>query len=391
MLRRFACYFALILSVALPANAFETRATAAYVIDQTTGTVLLSKNADEALPPASMSKLMTLYMAFEAIADGRLRLDEELLVSQHAMDYGGSTLFLRRGERVKVEDLIRGIIVLSGNDACAVIAEALSRDGTEAGFAQMMTERARGLGMNNSTFANSNGWPNPGQRMSMKDLAILADRLLKDFPTYYPLFSQKEFMFDPKESENRLNRNPLLGLGIGADGLKTGHTQEAGYGLVGSAKQGDRRIIFVITGLNSAAGRAEESEKIVNWAFRQFAQKEIAKAGSLIAEAEVWNGADTSVNLVPANDLSLLIPVLGGNKIDAEVHYNGPIQAPIKAGDPLGELVVALDGLPETRLPLVAANDVAKGGFMAKMRTATGVLIKQVASTPAPIVAPTAN
>jgi len=361
------------------AYGFETRATAAYVVDQTTGTVLLNKNADAPLPPASMSKLMTLYMAFEAIADGRLRLDEKLLVSKHAMDYGGSTLFLKAGERVSVEDLIRGIIVLSGNDACAVIAEALSVDGTEAGFARMMTEKARLMGMPNSTFANSNGWPAAGHRMSMKDLAVLADKLIKDYPTYYPLFAQKEFMFDETESQNRFNRNPLLGLGIGADGLKTGHTQEAGYGLTGSAKQGDRRIIFVLTGLQTTQQRAEEAEKIVNWAFRQFVQKDVVKAGTVLASAEVWNGASDSVSLVPAADLSLLVPALEQDQLDATVSYKGPFEAPITAGSQLGELVITIDGLPETSIPLVAANDVPVGGFIPRMRTATTVLMRQFA------------
>ncbi|WP_420860448.1 D-alanyl-D-alanine carboxypeptidase family protein [Algirhabdus cladophorae] len=358
-------------------QAFETRASAAYVVDQTTGTVLLNKNADTPLPPASMSKLMTLYMAFEAIADGRLRLDERLLVSKHAMDYGGSTLFLKAGERVTVEELIRGIIVLSGNDACAVIAEALSVDGTEAGFARMMTEKAVSMGMTQSTFANSNGWPAAGHRMSMKDLAVLADKLIKDYPTYYPLFAQKEFMFDETESQNRFNRNPLLGLGIGADGLKTGHTQEAGYGLTGSAKQGDRRIIFVLTGLQTADARAEEAEKIVNWAFRQFVQKDVVKAGTAIASAEVWNGATDTVGLVPASDLSLLVPALQKDTLEATVSYKGPFEAPIAAGDALGELVISIDGLPETRVPLVAASDVARGGFVPRMRTATSVLMRQ--------------
>ena len=356
---------------------FETRATAAYVIDQTTGTVLLSKNADAPLPPASMSKLMTLYMAFEAIADGRLRIDESLLVSQHAMSYTGSTLFLKAGERVKVEDLLRGIIVLSGNDACAVIAEALSVDGTEAGFARMMTEKAKSMGMNNSTFANSNGWPAAGHRMSMKDLALLADKLIKDYPTYYPLFAQKEFMFDEKESQNRFNRNPLLGLGIGADGLKTGHTQEAGYGLVGSAKQGDRRVIFVITGLDSARARAEEAEKVVSWAYRQFVQKDVVKAGKTIAQAEVWNGAKDTVGLAPATDLSLLVPALAGDQVEASIVYKGPFEAPIAQGTPMGELIIALDGLPETRIPLVAAETVETGGFLPRMRTATTALMRQ--------------
>lgn len=239
----------------------------AYVLDQTTGTVLMSKNAEEPLPPASMSKLMTLYVAFEAIRDGRLTLDERLPVSQHAMNYGGSTMFLNTQDRPRVEDLLRGIIVLSGNDACAVIAEALSPDGTEAGFARYMTRRAQDMGMDNSTFANSNGWPAAGHRMSVKDLAILAQRLIEDFPEYYPLFAETQFTFDGRAPSNVNNRNPLLKLGIGADGLKTGHTTEAGYGLVGSAKQGDRRVIFVMSGLNSTAQRAEEAEAFVNWSF----------------------------------------------------------------------------------------------------------------------------
>ena len=258
-------FFIAVLTALLPltavAQAFDTRATAAYVIDQTTGTTLLSKDADTPLPPASMSKLMTIYMAFEAVADGRLRIDEKLLVSQHAMNYGGSTMFLRAGERISVEDLLRGVIVLSGNDASAVLAEAISIDGTEAGFARMMTNRAREMGMMNSTFVNANGWPAAGHRMSMKDLGILANRLIADFPTYYPLFAEQEFAFDGRAPSNSQNRNPLLGLGIGADGLKTGHTSEAGYGLVGSAKQGDRRIIFVITGFDSAIARAQEAEQ----------------------------------------------------------------------------------------------------------------------------------
>ncbi|WP_286758908.1 D-alanyl-D-alanine carboxypeptidase family protein, partial [Sulfitobacter sp. UBA1132] len=256
MIRIFAATIATLL-LALPAHAFETQARAAYVVDQTTGTVLLTKNADEPLPPASMSKLMTLYMAFEAIergkSNGGLDLTEELPVSQHAMSYGGSTMFLDTTDRVKVEDLLRGIIVLSGNDACAVIAEALSPDGSEAGFARLMTQRAQQMGMTNSTFANSNGWPAAGHRMSLRDLGLLATRLIEDYPQYYPMFSQREFLFDGRAPQNKTNRNPLLGLGIGADGLKTGHTEEAGYGLVGSAKQGDRRVVFVLSGLESAA------------------------------------------------------------------------------------------------------------------------------------------
>jgi serine-type D-Ala-D-Ala carboxypeptidase (penicillin-binding protein 5/6) len=374
------CLMLSLLPLTALAQAFETRATAAYVLDQGTGTVLLSKEANTPLPPASMSKLMTVYMAFEAIVDGRLRIDEKLLVSQHAMNYGGSTMFLKAGERVSVEDLLRGVIVLSGNDASAVLAEALSRDGSEAGFARMMTARAQDMGMVNSSFANSNGWPATGQRMSMADLGILANRLITDFPTYYPLFSETAFLFDGRAPANSQNRNTLLNLGIGADGLKTGHTSEAGYGLVGSAKQGERRVIFVITGLNSSNERTEEAERIVNWAFRQFAQKDVARAGTKLAEATVWRGDAPTVGLTLAEDLSMLVPTLGSNNgLDAEIVYSGPIAAPITAGQKIGELVITLDGLPEARLPLVADSDVARGGFAIRLRTAAQVIWQKFA------------
>ncbi len=357
------------------AQAFETQAGAAFVLDQTTGTVLLDKNADAPLPPASMSKLMTLYMAFEAIASGRLRIDQELPVSELAASYGGSSMFLDTTDRVKVEDLLRGVIVLSGNDASAVLAEALSPDGTEAGFARMMTERGRKMGMTNSTFANSNGWPAPTHRMSMHDLGILASQLIKDFPTFYPMFAEQEFEFDGRVPSNSQNRNPILGLGIGADGLKTGHTTEAGYGLVGSAKQGDRRIIFVISGLDSTEARRVEAERIVNWAFRQFAQRDIGKTGDRIAEAEVWMGERNRVGLVLGSDVSLLMPALATGELAAEVVYQGPIEAPIAAGQELAELVIARDGMPDTKVPLVAEAAVPRGGFMPRVKVAAMVLL----------------
>jgi D-alanyl-D-alanine carboxypeptidase (penicillin-binding protein 5/6) len=373
---------AFLLTAALPVNAFETSATAAYVYDLTTGTVLLSKNANEPLPPASMSKLMTLYVTFEAIKRGQLRMTDELAVSSHANSYGGSTLFLRTGERVSVEDLVRGVIVLSGNDACVVIAEALSPDGSEKGFAKMMTVRARELGMKNSTFINSNGWPATGHSMSMKDLGILATRLIEDFPEFYPMFAETEFLFDANESANRYNRNPLLKLGIGADGLKTGHTKEAGYGLTGSAQQDNRRIVFVVSGLESAANRAQETEAIVNWAFRQFVERTLAKQGQRITAASVWEGGEPTVGLVPAKDISILLPVISNKSVTAEVVYTGPIHAPIIAGTPLAELVLQPEGLPEQRFVLVAENDVVHGGFLAKISTAAKALISQIKNKP---------
>ena len=380
--RRIVSSIVLGLALANPVQAFDTGAKAAFVFDMTTGTVLLDRNADTPLPPASMSKLMTLYVAFEAIRDGRLSLDERLPVSRHAMSYGGSTMFLDTTDRVRVEDLLRGIIVLSGNDACAVIAEALSPDGSEAGFATFMTQRAQQMGMTNSTFKNSNGWPAPGHEMSMRDLALLARHIITDFPDFYPMFSETEFQFDGRAPRNSQNRNPLLSLGVGADGLKTGHTQQAGYGLTGSAKQGDRRVVFVLSGLESAQARARESEAVVNWAFRQFARKSVVKAGEEVARAPIWMGEADSVGLTPAEDVSTLMPVLGSSDLKAEVVFTGPVRAPVKKGDQIAELVFAPEGLPETRVPLVAAEDVAKGGFTARLRTVSGLLLTRLQQGP---------
>ena len=360
------------------ASAFDTRAQAAYVLDQTTGTVLLKKRAEIALPPASMSKLMTLFLAFEALGDGRLLWDETLPVSQHAMNYGGSTMFLDTTDRVTVKDLVRGIIVLSGNDACAVIAEALSIDGTEAGFAHMMTARAKKLGMNNSIFANSNGWPHPGQRMSMEDLGILADEIITNFPELYTLFAEKEFKFDGRSTSNTLNRNPLLSMGIGADGLKTGHTSEAGYGLVGSARQGERRIIFVITGLESAKARADEAARIITWAFRQFSKKTISLADPTLAQASVWMGSSRTVGLKMREPLQILAPATDSYEITSKISYAGPLQAPISKGDVVAELIVSVNDVFETRAPLIAATSVPLGGLLTKLRTVAIILLRTI-------------
>jgi D-alanyl-D-alanine carboxypeptidase (penicillin-binding protein 5/6) len=236
--------------------------------------------------------------------------------------------------------------------------------------------------MTNSVFQNASGWPAAGHVMSMRDLALLARRLIEDFPEFYPMFAETEFRFDGRAPANTQNRNPLLGLGVGADGLKTGHTREAGYGLVGSAVQGDRRVIFAITGLDSAADRARESEAIVNWAFRQFAQKSLARAGEVVAEAEVWMGDVPRVGLTPAEDLDTLLPILGADQITGEVVYTGPVRAPVAKGDVLAELVFSPEGLPETRVPLVAASDVAPGGFVTRLRTVSGLLLTRLREGP---------
>jgi len=380
MLYRLILIFATLL--ALPAQAFDTRATAAWVFDETTQTVLLAKNADQPLPPASMSKLMTLNMLFEALQDGRVTMDTTFAVSTKARSMGGSTMFLNEQDRPTVRDLIHGIIINSGNDACVVVAEGLA--GTEEAFAAQMTERAKTLGMTQSTFANASGWPDPNHRMSMHDLGVIARRLIEEFPEEYAIFRETEFNYANRSEANRFNRNPLLKLNIGADGLKTGHTSEAGYGLVGSAVQGNRRVIFVITGLESDTARAEEAERIVNWAFRQFVLKTVAKAGLRVAEAPVWMGRDSTVGLVPAKDVVLLVPASVQDGISAEVSFTGPLAAPLIAGQPVAELIIHVPDLPDARSPLVTEAAVNRAGFAGRLTTAAQVLYQRfLAKAPA--------
>ncbi len=364
------------LLAALPARAFDTLARAAWVYDVTTDTVLLAKNADEPRPPASMSKLMTLDLLFEALKDGRVRLDETFAVSSRARAMGGSTMFLNENDRPMVEELIKGIVVNSGNDACVVVAEGLA--GSEEEFAKKMNERARAIGLTNSTFANASGWPHPNQRMSVHDLGRLAIRLIREFPEYYGYFALTEFEHDGRAPDNRFNRNPLLAMGIGADGLKTGHTAEAGYGLVGSAVQGGRRIVFVVSGLKDDKERAEESQRIVSWAFREFALTTVADRNTRIADATVWLGQISRVGLVSEKDVTVLLPSLARDGLKAEVVYNGPVEAPIAAGQRLADLVIEVPGMAPVTVPLVAEQAVAKGGFATHLRTAFGRLATRV-------------
>ena len=347
--------------------AFETSAKAAYIIDLKTNAVLLSKNPDEPMPPASLSKLMTLNMVFEALEDGRLSLDDKLPVSRHAEKYKGSTMFLTTRHRPTVKELIMGVVVLSGNDASAVLAEALSPDGTENGFANLMTRRAKQLGMNNSTFGNSNGWPHPKQLMSAKDLAIIAARIINEFPEYYTYFAQREFTYD---NITQPNRNPLLKLGLGADGLKTGWTQRAGYGIVGSALQDGRRVVFVLTGIKSPKTRASEAEKINNWVFRQFTEKKLFSAGDLLHMAPVHLGKKNLVRITVKDDLMGLVPSMMDGEIKAEIIYKSPIKAPITEGQEIGEIIITIPSLVSFSKPIIAAESIEDGGFLARLQFA---------------------
>ncbi len=343
--------------------AFETIGKSAYVIDVNTGTVLYAKDADRPIPPASMSKLMTLNMLFEAIDVGRVTMDTEFSVSQKAHLMGGSKMFLREGERVTVKNLIQGIIVQSGNDACVVVAEGLA--GSEAEFARKMTVRAQKLGMTNSTFANSTGWPDPNQRMSAKDLVLLATRLLTEFPEYYGFFSQASFTW---AEITQKNRNPLLKQGIGADGLKTGHTQEAGYGLVGSAVQGDRRVTFMITGMQSSADRSTEGARVANWAFRNFLKKSLYEKDAVIGTADVWLGKTKTVGLYSPADIIALLPYDALDDYNVTIKYNGPIEAPIAKDAQIATLIVEAKGMAATKYPLYAKKAVGKAGLFARMK-----------------------
>lgn len=356
--------------------AFETVAKSAIIFDTNSKLVLMQKNADLALPPASMSKLMTLNMVFEALEDGRLRLDDTLPVSKLAEKYGGSTMFLTTQDTVTVEELIRGVVVLSGNDASAVLAEALSPDGTEVGFAKMMTKRAKSLGMQNSTFENSNGMPSINHKMSVRDLSTLANRLITVFPQYYGYFAEKEFRFNNRAPDNRFNRNPLLKMNIGADGLKTGHTRESGYGLVGSAVQGDRRIIFVLSGLRSESVRAKEAKRMATWAFRQFTTVKLAEKGEVVDTASVWLGLSKKVNMVVESDIDILVPVLEKENISTQLVYLSPIKAPIAAGTKIAELIVSIPELADKSFPVVAGETVAEGNFWGRFKASTTILGK---------------
>ncbi|MCH8951351.1 MAG: D-alanyl-D-alanine carboxypeptidase [Proteobacteria bacterium] len=350
-----------------------TPAREAIVIDMTSGAVLLEKNADTPIPPASMSKLMTLDLVFEALESGRLALDDSFRTSARAAAMGGSKMYIRSGESVSVEDLLRGVIVQSGNDAAVALAEAIS--GTEEAFAVLMNQRAADLGLTNSHFVNATGWPDPRHRMSPRDLATLAARIITRYPRHYAMFAETDFTWD---NITQPNRNPLLGAGIGADGLKTGHTAEAGYCLVASAKRGERRILLVVTGLQSKQQRRQEAERLINWAFRAFETTRLYQAGETVAEAEVWIGAVDTVALAPARDLIVTAPYGMLEKAEITAHIVEPVEAPVAAGAVLGRLEVALPGIAPVSVPLVAAEAVERGGAAARLEAAARLLIRRL-------------
>jgi len=368
-------------------EAFQTEATTAIIIDHNTDTVLFEKNADVPMHPASMSKLMTIYMVFEALEDGRIDLDDTLPVSQHAVtSVRGSTMFLDTRDRVRVEDLIRGIIVLSGNDACIVVAEALSPDGSEAGFAALMNERAREIGLTHSHFVNASGWPHDDHLMSARDLVRLTQILIRDFPQYYGYFAEKEFHFDGRAPDNRFNRNPLLRLDVpGADGLKTGYTSVAKYGIVGSAENDGTRVNFVLNGLPNRQTRTRESERIVGWYMRNFNHIDLYTAGDIVTEMPVWLGDRGSVPVRVDENIRLVLPFNGDAEIAMVAKFTNIHAAPIAEGQEVGVLNIAVPPHEiNLSVPLFAAESVGEAGFIKRLMTASALLYNTLARSVLP-------
>ncbi len=352
----------------LGALAFETKARSALVVDDATGMALFSKNADVPEPPASMSKLMTVYMLFEALRDGRVKMDTTFHVSARAHAMEGSRMFVDINSFVPVEALIQGIIVQSGNDACVVVAEGLA--GSEDEFAAQATRRAHELGLRDTHLVNASGWPAEGHVMSMRDLVTLARLIIDNFPQYYKYFGETEFTWN---NITQPNRNPLLKLGIGADGLKTGHTEEAGYGLVGSAVQNGQRVVFAVSGLADMAEREAETAALVKWAFGAFDTVKFAGKGEVVAQAPVWLGTTETVPLIAAGDIQLLVARENRAGLKARVVYQAPIEAPIATGQRLGSLVVDVPGTEPVSFDLVAGTDVARGGLMKRIGAAAEI------------------
>ena len=353
----------LLASLVLPAAAqlFETRAGQAVLLDVNSGTVLFSKNADEPVPPASLAKLMTMEVVFNALKAGRLSMDDEFLVSENAWRTGGavsggSTMFAELNSSIRLEDLIQGVIVQSANDGCIIIAEGMA--GSEAIFAQLMNERARKIGLENSTFMNSTGLPDPQQKVTMRDLVKLAVHIQSEYPEYYKYYAQRDFTWNKILQRNR---NPLLAMDIGADGMKTGYTEESGYAIVGSIDRDGRRLIVAMSGLPDQRSRGEEARKLLEWGLRAFQPYEIFKKDEEIGNVRLYGGAQLTVPVTVLKDLIILLPITERDRMKARVVYTGPVMAPVEAGQEVATLKVWIGDNLSQEKPLYAAQSVPLG------------------------------
>ncbi len=336
----------------------DTKAAQAILVDATSGIVLFEKNADDLIPPASMSKLMTMTLVFEALKAGKLTLDQEFVISEDAWRRGGSasggsTMYAELNSHIKLSDLMRGAMIQSANDACIAIAEGMV--GSETEFAVRMTARGRELGLKKAVFKNSTGLPDPEHLMSVRDLTILARHIILDFPEYYKIYSEREFTWN---NITQKNRNPLLVDYPGADGMKTGYTKEAGYGMVGSAVRDGRRLLLVIAGLKSINDRKQEAQKLLDWAFRQFKTIDVYAAGETVSKARVWGGAERWVDLVTRSDVRLALSPQEQEKIEVKMSYAGPLIAPVKAGQQIGTVRFLMDGKTMAEVPLETAKSI---------------------------------
>lgn len=361
---------ALLLATGADAAGLETVAEEAILIDDSTGTILLEKNADRPMPPSSMAKLMTVYVVFDRLRKGEISLDDTFTVSEKAWRTGGSKMFVLVNDQVRLEDLLQGIIVQSGNDATVVVAENIA--GSEERFATLMTSMGREIGLQDSVFKNASGLPADGQHMTARDLATLAKRIVQDFPDYYKYYSEKNFTY---ADITQGNRNPLLYKNIGADGLKTGHTEDAGYGLTASAIQDGRRLYLVLNGLESQNARARESERLMRAGFNDFKSVQLFKAGETVAEAKTWLGSPAVVPLVLERDLAVTLPRRAGEALTMKYVYDEPVPAPVAKGTPIARLVIEAPGIEPIERPLLAGTDVTELGLVGRIGAALNYLI----------------
>ena len=354
------------------ADTIKTTAEQAIVVDYETEDVLFAKNADVQVPTSSMSKVITMYLVFEALKSGDLKLDDELYVSEKAWKMQGSKMWVPVGEKVKVEDLIRGVIIQSGNDATIVLAEGIA--GTEDGFAVALNQKAQELGMTSSNFVNASGWPDDNHYSTVRDLAILGQKLIENFPEYYHYYSELEFTFsDIKQG----NRNPLLYRDIGADGIKTGHTEAAGYGLMASGVNDDgRRVIAVLNGMKDKQERADESAKLLLWGLNAFSIVSFFEDKAAVETAPVAMGQVERVPLLPQKSVSMTIPKIYEGDVKVEVSYKSPLVAPVKTGEQVGTISISVPDSEGVEIPLVAGADVQEKGFFGKILDKAVLLIR---------------
>lgn len=343
-----------------PVGPVDTVARWACILDYNSGATLLEKAADERMPPSSLTKMMTAYVTFSMLRAGRLKLDQALPVSEKAWRMQGSRMFVPLGQSVPVQDLIQGTVIQSGNDACIVLAEGIS--GSEEQFVAVMNDTAAKLGLHNTHFMNATGWPADNHYMSARDVAYLALRLVHDFPEYYHYFSEKEFFFNKIRQENR---NSLVVKGL-ADGLKTGHTDAGGFGLCASALRDGRRIVMALNGMPSDHVRARESERLLGWSFANFESAKILNKGDVVEQAPVWMGQSQTVPLVVSQDLTMLLPHGWRNGTHVALDYQGPLAAPLKAGQSVGQVTVTLPGGRQASLPVVVGQDVPALGLLGR-------------------------